>query len=229
MGVWIVWNLEPLASSGQSSPKLIPHIICQFLYAWEKNSERGLILQGIKCQPAPSSHKRHSSLEKYTSYIIERVVYERELETEQNCNILNPHSYGHNSVSFPFSWAAQPAAWGPSLSGTWSPFQHLLSNCNCLIVVLRGPSAGCWFSLSHLISNWLELSVHRVIPLIPSTGFTCYLHRCISYFAARPGSICNKIWSLRQNKKGILIWSCVRTTLCCTTCIFTKHLYEKLD
>ena len=34
----------------------------------------------------------------------------------------------HNSVSFPFSWAAQPGAWGPSLSGTCSSFQHLLSN-----------------------------------------------------------------------------------------------------
>ena len=58
VGVCIVWNLEPLASGGQSGHKLIPHIICQFLYAWEKkkNSERGLILQGIKCQPAPSSH-----------------------------------------------------------------------------------------------------------------------------------------------------------------------------
>ena len=53
VGVCIVWKLEPLASGGQSIPKLIPHIICQFLYAWEKNSERGLILQGIKCQPAP--------------------------------------------------------------------------------------------------------------------------------------------------------------------------------
>ena len=44
VGVWIVWNLEPLASGGQSGPKLIPHVICQVLYAWEKNSERGLIL-----------------------------------------------------------------------------------------------------------------------------------------------------------------------------------------
>ena len=41
--VWIVWDLEPLASGGQSGPKLIPHVICQVLYAWEKNSERGLI------------------------------------------------------------------------------------------------------------------------------------------------------------------------------------------
>ena len=56
VGVCIVWNLEPLASGGQSSPKLIPHIICQFLCARGKNSERGLILQGIKCQPAPFSH-----------------------------------------------------------------------------------------------------------------------------------------------------------------------------
>ena len=32
----------------------------------------------------------HRSLEKYTSHFIERVVCERELETEQNCNISNP-------------------------------------------------------------------------------------------------------------------------------------------
>ena len=32
----------------------------------------------------------HSSLEKYTSHFTERVVCERELETEQNCNILTP-------------------------------------------------------------------------------------------------------------------------------------------
>ena len=43
---------------------------------------------------------------------------------------IDPHSYGHNSVSFPFSWAAQPRAWGPSLSGTCSSFQHLLCNCS---------------------------------------------------------------------------------------------------
>ena len=31
-----------------------------------------------------------TSLEKYTSHFIERVVCERVLETEQNCNILTP-------------------------------------------------------------------------------------------------------------------------------------------
>ena len=48
-----------------------------------------------------------SSLEKYTSHFIERVVCERELETEQRLQHTDPHSYGHNSVSFPFSWVAQ--------------------------------------------------------------------------------------------------------------------------
>ena len=41
---------------------------------------------------------------------------------------IDPHSIGHNCVSFPFSWAAQPEAWGPSLSGTCSSIQYLLTN-----------------------------------------------------------------------------------------------------
>ena len=32
------------------------------------------------------------------------------------------------SVSFPFSWAAQPGAWGSSLSGCWFSLLHLISN-----------------------------------------------------------------------------------------------------
>ena len=42
----IAWNLEPLASGGQSSHKLIPHIICQFLYAWEKTLNEDLFYEG---------------------------------------------------------------------------------------------------------------------------------------------------------------------------------------
>ena len=45
-GCVIVWNLEPLASGGRSGPKLFPHVICQFLYAWEKNSEQDLFCRG---------------------------------------------------------------------------------------------------------------------------------------------------------------------------------------
>ena len=55
----------------------------------------------------------HSSLEKYTSHFIERVVCDWELKTEQRLQPLN--SSGYHSLSFPFSWAAQPGAWGASL------------------------------------------------------------------------------------------------------------------
>ena len=43
----------------------------------------------------------HSSLEKYTSHFIERVVCERELETEQNCNILTPKLFWLSQPFFP--------------------------------------------------------------------------------------------------------------------------------
>ena len=83
---------------------------------------------------------------------------ERELETEQNCNILTPTLMAI-SVSFPLSWAAQPEAWGPSLSGTCSSIQHLISNLSDpqLQMLNQGPEAhsvGFWLSLPHLVSNW---------------------------------------------------------------------------
>ena len=41
---------------------------------------------------------------------------EKELETEQNCNILTPTLMAIG-VSFLFSWVAQPGAWGPASLG----------------------------------------------------------------------------------------------------------------
>ena len=105
----------------------------------------------------------------YLSLYLKRVVCERELETEENCNILTPTLIAI-SLSFPFSWVTQPGAWGPSLSGScllyrilsptglisnliWSPTRLIP---NWLIGGLRVPSAGCWLSLPHLVSNWLN-------------------------------------------------------------------------
>ena len=118
---------------------------------------------------------------------------------------IDPCSYGYNSISFPFSWAAQPGSWGPSLSGTWSSFQHLLFNTNCSIggggwgPHLQG-AGSLYRILSPTDSNFLctklyycftpaqfNLSIVKVIPLIPSTGCTCYLHRYISYFDSWAG------------------------------------------
>ncbi len=104
----------------------------------------------------------HSSLEKYTSHFIERVACERELETEQNCNILTPTLMAI-SVSFPFSWAAQPEAGGPALSGCC--FLYSIISPTLLISKLsiggpEAPSAGCWLSLPHLVSNWSGLQTN---------------------------------------------------------------------
>ena len=83
--------------------------------------------------------------------------------------------------------------------------------------VLRTPSAGCWFSLQHLsltdlnflspgLYNYLTSTVfpasvtisHSIqsldsqgIILIFLAGWTCYLHRCISYFDSLTGSEVN--------------------------------------
>ena len=88
---------------------------------------------------------------------------DRELETEQNYNILTPILMAI-TVSFPFSWAAQSEGWGPSFSGTCSSIQYLLSNSSDPQLIWSptataqsrawGPSlSGCWFPLPHLISN----------------------------------------------------------------------------
>ena len=57
----------------------------------------------------------HSSLGKYTSHIIERVVCERWVGNWTELQHIDPHSSGYNSISFLFSWAAQPGAWRPNL------------------------------------------------------------------------------------------------------------------
>ena len=136
------------------------------------------------------------------------LLYERWVEDWTELQHIDPHSYGHNSVSFSFSWAAQPGAWGPSFSGTWSSFQHLLSNC--LGFWTATAQLGAWGppllgagSLYHILSptnsNFLctelycftptqfNLSTVKVILLIPSTRCTCYLHWCISYFDSSAG------------------------------------------
>ena len=50
--------------------------------------------------------ERHSSLEKYTSHFLERVVWEG-VGDQTDLQHIDPHSVGHNRVSFPFSWATQ--------------------------------------------------------------------------------------------------------------------------
>ena len=151
----------------------------------------------------------NSSLEKYTSHFIERVrkSYEGyycvrgELEIEQNCNILTPTLM---AITAFLSHSPGLLNQGP-----------------------RGPaSAWTWLSFPHILSNRLELPVHRIIlffyvqsvqtvdsqgPLTPTTGFTCYLHWCISSFDSLAGSEVN-VQHNAEAVKARLEWHAIRGT-----------------
>ena len=104
---------------------------------------------------------------------------------------IDPHSYGHNSVTFPFSWAAQPGAWGPASLGAGFLYRILSptdwTSCALSYKIVRRPPSSCGRHKSHSFN----LSTVMVIFWCPSTGCTCYLHRCISYFDSSAGSEVN--------------------------------------
>ena len=144
---------------------------------------------------------------------------------------IDSHSSGHNGVSFPFSWAAQPGAWGPRLSGTCSHSSiftptHLICNwlTSCLhpgYIIIRRPHSSCGRHKSH---SFKLSSVKVIISWYFSTGCTWYLHRDISYFDSLAGSEVNMqqreekyfafaliCWQnhskLSQNRSNDLIWN----------------------
>ena len=71
---------------------------------------------------------------------------------------IDPHSNGHNSVSFPFSWAAQPGAWGPTLLGAGF-LDRILSpidwtSCALSYIIVQCPPS-LWASQIALIQSVL--------------------------------------------------------------------------
>ena len=107
----------------------------------------------------------HRYLEKYTSHFIWKgskgllkgLLCERWVGGWTKLQYIDPHSYGHNFVSFPFSWAAQPGAWGPASlgpvphssifsptataqSGAWGP---PLLGAGCLCRILSPTRTSC--------------------------------------------------------------------------------------
>ena len=147
-------------------------------------------MQNTTTQWRRNEDERHSLLEKYTSYFIWKgSVWERELETEQSCNILTPTLMAISVVSFSFSRAAQLEAQGPgslldagflyhilSLMGLVSKLTDFLSSPSYIIVQSPTqylPIAGHWevsFPLSLEWHVWLS-----------SSGNNCHaVHRSLS-------------------------------------------------
>ena len=109
---------------------------------------------------------------------------------------LIPNSSGYHSLSFPFSWAAQPGAWGPASLGAGFlyrilPPTRLIPKTDWIswvlnnIIVQRPPSCGRHKSHS------FNPSTVKVIFWYSSNGCTCYWHRYISYFDSTSGSWVN--------------------------------------
>ena len=99
-----------------------------------------------------------------------------------------PNSSGYHSLSFLFSWAAQPGAWGPSLCWNMvlipaSSLQLTWTSCRRGYIIIWRPSTSC----EHHNSHSIQPLDGQGCPLISSTGCTCYLHRCISSFDSLAG------------------------------------------
>ena len=93
---------------------------------------------------------------KYTSHFIwkgskglRKVLFVRgELDTEQNCNILTPPTFLATAAIFPFSWAAQPGAWGPILCRNMvlipaSSLQLIWTSCRQGCIIIWPPPTSC--------------------------------------------------------------------------------------
>ena len=126
-----------------------------------------------------------SSLEKYTSHFIERVVFERELETEQNCNILNPTLMAITAFLSRSPELLNRGPWGPASLGH-GPHSSFFSptNLNFLSPGLYNNLTSTYFLRASQFHTQFNPSAVKVSPdlLISLTGCTCYLHWYISSF-----------------------------------------------
>ena len=105
-----------------------------------------------------------------------------ELETEQNCKILTPTLMAITAFLSRSPGLLNRGPGGPTSLGhgphssIFSP-TDLNSNCNFSIEGLRAPSAGCWFSLPHLISNWLTSCLHPGYIIVRRPPSSCEYHK----------------------------------------------------
>ena len=144
--------------------------------------------------------EQHSSLEKYTSHFIERVRkgYEGsycargELETEQNCNILTP-----TLIAITAFLSRSPGLLNRGLGAQplWDMFlipasylQLIWNSCRRGYIMIWRP---LFFLRASQFRTQFNPSTVKVISWYSSTGGTCYLHRCISYFDSLAGSEVN--------------------------------------
>ena len=126
------------------------------------------------------------SSEIYTSHFIERVECERELGTEQNCNLLTP-----TLMAITAFLSRSPICSTGGLvahsAGCWFSLPHFTptdwTSCALSYIIIRRLPSSCGRHKSHSFKPFTV----KVIFWYSSTRCTCYLHRCISYFDSPVG------------------------------------------
>ena len=83
---------------------------------------------------------------------------ERELETEQNYNILTTTLLAITAFLYRSPRLLNRGPGGPASLGAGFLYRIFSNSSDPQLSIggLRAPSAGCWLSLPHLVSNWLN-------------------------------------------------------------------------
>ena len=106
-----------------------------------------------------------------------RFACERELETEQNCNILTPTHMAISVVSFSFSWCSTGGPGAQLSAECWFFLPHLVTNGSPkLLGAPRAPSAGSGFPYHILSATSLDPNSSGA-PMAPSAwcGFPYHI------------------------------------------------------
>ena len=133
------------------------------------------------------------SLEKYTSHFIWKGWVWEGVGDRTELQYIDPHSYGHNSVSFPFSWAAPLGPWGPSLSGCWFSLPHLISNSSDSQLIEFPVHCVIWLFNAHLLLVGVTNRTHSTCPRsrlysdIPRTDAPVIYTGAFPILTTRPG------------------------------------------
>ena len=112
---------------------------------------------------------------------------ERELETEQNCNILNPTPMNTTAFLSCSPGLLNLGPGGPASLGASFLYRILYAtdwtSCAPSNIIIQRPHSSCGRHKSHLFNP----STVKGIFWYSSTGRICYLHGCISYFDSPSG------------------------------------------
>ena len=123
----------------------------------------------------------------------------------------DPRPMGHNCVSFPFSWAAQPEAWGPTLLGagfsTASCHQRVWSPKNWLPVFIELYNRSIAHSISLEWHVWSSSSGNNCHAVHRSLSSGASVYDCTAGFYLVP--YCQPTPPTRFLPINAMWWSCV--------------------